>query len=79
MNRTIRLRCVDPTQKLTKGGVYTSRRTIRKKGLHSTHFVDWDRATHVLVMNDSGQTVRTLANRFKKVDEQEESQATTEG
>jgi len=79
MKNNLKLRCVDPTRSLTKGGVYTSRRTIREKGMHAKHFVGWNDATHVLVMNDRGETIRTLANRFERVDEQGESQTTAEG
>lgn len=77
MSQHIKLRCVDPIQSLSEGGIYTSERIIKEKGIYSTHFADWSEATHVLVRNDDGEIVRTLANRFEKVDEQRESKAPT--
>lgn len=79
MNQRIKLKCVDPTQTLTKGGVYVSRRTIKESGMHSKHFVSWNEATHILVKNDHEEIIRTLAKRFELADEQEESKASAQG
>lgn len=79
MTQTIKLKCINPTSSLTKGKIYMGKRAIKESGIHSTHFVDWSEATHILVRNDKGETIRTLATRFEKANEQKEGQATAKG
>jgi len=65
-----KLRCVDPTQTLTEGGVYTPRETIKKKGMSITHSVDLECATHYLLYNDNNKSIRVSSNRFEIINEQ---------
>lgn len=79
MKKPLKLECIDPTQSLTKGGVYHCDRTIQKDGVIHIHFVSWENADYVIVNDDNHKPITVSSYRFKRIDEQGKGKTSTEG